>query len=445
MSPPCPRSGPVGDGGATPTAPNWPAAIVAEDVSAAPAAAGRFALLDPLRGLAALWVVTFHYDTFAEASPVAHRVTRSGYLGVSLFFVISGYCLAAAAARARARKESAASFLARRLWRIYPPLWCSVILVAAGPYLIAAASGAASGRWQSPTPLAEGYTAADWVAVGTLAQAFRDPGRPIHEKFERVNVVYWSLAVEVQFYLVMAVAVAAGCRGRWLLAAVTVASLPFVVVPTLFAAINSGWFLPYWPAFAIGVGTYAARARGLSLERCRPWAGPAAAALFAAAAGTAAGCLVAGVRLPPLGFPGLAAVALWAGMRWERAGRAAWESGRVGRGLAAPLLALGTVSYSLYLVHPVLGGTIHAALDGLSAGRVAAVPAVTDVAAVAAAVLMCVPFYYFCERPFTSRPPWHRRRNGGAVTDEARPGPASSTRDSPLPETPRPPPPSSRF
>jgi peptidoglycan/LPS O-acetylase OafA/YrhL len=95
-----------------------------------------FAPLDAARGLAALAVVAFHMrlsDSFQESLPTIYAIAKHGYLGVPLFFVISGFCLAASAASSRRNNESALSFLKRRFRRIYPPLWCSILVVAALP------------------------------------------------------------------------------------------------------------------------------------------------------------------------------------------------------------------------------------------------------------------------------------------------------------------------
>ena len=67
-------------------------------------------------------------------------VTRLMNLGVPIFFVISGYCIAASADANRRRGASSWTFLGRRFHRIYPPYWaallgfaaCMVVLDAAG-------------------------------------------------------------------------------------------------------------------------------------------------------------------------------------------------------------------------------------------------------------------------------------------------------------------------
>ena len=52
---------------------------------------------------------------------------RMMYLGVPIFFVISGYCIAASADSSRRKGDSPWTFLKRRFWRIYPPYWASLV------------------------------------------------------------------------------------------------------------------------------------------------------------------------------------------------------------------------------------------------------------------------------------------------------------------------------
>jgi peptidoglycan/LPS O-acetylase OafA/YrhL len=72
-------------------------------------------MIDGLRGLAALAVVMHHL-----------RVIPVGHYAVMLFFVISGYCIAAAVTAARRSAMSFGSFMWRRLRRIYPPYFFAV-------------------------------------------------------------------------------------------------------------------------------------------------------------------------------------------------------------------------------------------------------------------------------------------------------------------------------
>src|SRR5947209_659017 len=115
----------------------------------------KYKLLDPLRGLAALWVFLFHFhfsEAFQHTLPLAHRLFKMGDLGVPMFFVISGFCLTAAGRRAIVKAESAGAFLYRRALRIYPPFWCSIVVVALLPFTMELISSLKTGRYTPPSP-----------------------------------------------------------------------------------------------------------------------------------------------------------------------------------------------------------------------------------------------------------------------------------------------------
>ena len=93
--------------------------------------------LEIARGLAALFVFCFHIQAYiAEASPTLGSLARYGYMGVPIFFVISGYCMAASAHQVLRRNRSAGSFLRKRFLRIDPPFWASIIIIMVTPYLL---------------------------------------------------------------------------------------------------------------------------------------------------------------------------------------------------------------------------------------------------------------------------------------------------------------------
>jgi exopolysaccharide production protein ExoZ len=86
--------------------------------------------LDAWRGFAALWVVMVHscapvIGTGGDSPWLAHQPLYAfsawGQLGVSLFFVISGYCIASAAVTALRKPRPLIHFLRSRVRRIYPP------------------------------------------------------------------------------------------------------------------------------------------------------------------------------------------------------------------------------------------------------------------------------------------------------------------------------------
>src|SRR6267143_1894726 len=98
--------------------------IMADDLT-------RYKLLDAFRGLAILWIVCFHllpsdkeYYGFFINTLIKH-----GYLGVSIFLVISGYGIAALTSSA-AHYHQPHIILKRRLKKIYFSYWWSLLISA---------------------------------------------------------------------------------------------------------------------------------------------------------------------------------------------------------------------------------------------------------------------------------------------------------------------------
>ncbi len=150
-------------------------------------------VVDGLRGLAILLVLAYHTWLFSWYTPPASlfalplsldAFARTGYLGVDLFFLISGFCLFLPHARARlegAREITLREFAYRRFIKIVPSF-----VVA-----LAATAAVAASLFHAPADLA-------WPLANHLLfinNAFTDV-------FGQHNSVLWSLAVEVQFYAV---------------------------------------------------------------------------------------------------------------------------------------------------------------------------------------------------------------------------------------------------
>ncbi len=151
------------------------------------AIAARLNGVDGLRAFAALWVVLFHIRAFSGArlGPL-DLVVRSGSTGVSLFLVLSGFCLYLPVVRGDGRLR-AARFFRRRATRLLPAYYVSLAVV-----LIVVALAA---RQLGLAPLSVPELLVQAVTHLTMTHSLF-PGT-----FYALNGAYWSLALEWQLYL----------------------------------------------------------------------------------------------------------------------------------------------------------------------------------------------------------------------------------------------------
>ncbi len=169
--------------------------------------------LDILRGVAALWVVLFHiWNRYypglnTQKLPVQSGLDWSasfassffsmqfGYLGVTLFFVLSGFCIHLPQARqfaATGRDNlQIASFMRRRFWRLYPAYLASIVLavcvLAVFPTILWLTKG-------KPFDIASTLQLKNALISSFFMQH-------LWPSALQLNGVYWTLLFEVQFYL----------------------------------------------------------------------------------------------------------------------------------------------------------------------------------------------------------------------------------------------------
>ncbi|MCY2973100.1 MAG: acyltransferase, partial [Planctomycetota bacterium] len=195
----------------------------------------RFINIEVLRGFAAIWVFCFHFsfsNSFQTSFPIFYNVLKAGHLGVPMFFVLSGFCITASAVGSHRKHYSVWDFFKRRFKRIYPSYWFSILIVACVPFVMEFLSAFKTGAFVCPTPEYLGYNLEDWIKLLTLTQVFEVfPGIPtLDKKFSSFNGVYWSLAIEVQFYLAMGIALWMRRVYPFVLG-LTIVSIPFTFFP----------------------------------------------------------------------------------------------------------------------------------------------------------------------------------------------------------------------
>jgi peptidoglycan/LPS O-acetylase OafA/YrhL len=314
----------------------------------APSSIGYRPEIDGLRALAVAVVVLYH----------AHLKCPGGYVGVDVFFVISGYLITSLLLRdLQAGRFSFLDFWERRLRRIMPALMVMVVVtLGVGGILMLPSDYAQLGK----SVIAQALLVANvffWRDDSTRGGYFGATSE------DRPLLHTWSLAVEEQFYLLFPL-------GLWWLFRFQRCRKPAVLTMILAGGVVAGLALAmYGVAFRPGAAFYFLPTRAWELL-----GGAFIAALPAAALPRhwlvregASWLGLAGILLPcwfytkETPFPGLAAVPPVVG-----AGLFIWGNTRIPDGLVAltsagrmmawrPIVSIGLISYSLYLWHwPVL-------------------------------------------------------------------------------------------
>ena len=189
----------------------------------------RFYALDLIRFSAALAVVLYHY-TSVEASdtfPNISTVTQYGYLGVPLFFIISGFVISLSA-----HSRTPTEFAISRFVRLYPALWLGVTVTT----IFAITYGGEVGIIQ-------------YLANLTILNDYLG--------YDNIDGVYWTLQAELKFYALVFLLLLTGTfekfriwMGIWMFTTIT-----FLLYQQPFFM---GWIIsPYYSSlFIAGVSFY---------------------------------------------------------------------------------------------------------------------------------------------------------------------------------------------
>lgn len=151
-------------------------------------------ILDPMRGVAALAVVIFHY--LAAILPTLRpngleHIVEHGKMGVQVFFVISGFVIPYAMQHGGYVRSDWWRFMLRRIIRIAPPAYIAALAVILFHVIAIMVNGA-------PVE-GDPFPGLGWKAIIANITFTAE-----YLGVNWYNFVYWSLTAEFEFYLVMA-------------------------------------------------------------------------------------------------------------------------------------------------------------------------------------------------------------------------------------------------
>lgn len=279
----------------------------------------RFQELDVFRGVAAFAVMLFHFSSRYPTVYSPHIELgwsfEYGHYGVQLFFMISGFVIFLTLSRCK----TASDFIVSRVSRLFPAYWAALLLTAAVGFL-----------WPLPD---QHYSVSQLLINVSMLQSYL--------YVPSIDGVYWTLSYELGFYAVMLALYLFGVVRHvhaivliWLIAATVNWILPLPFRLQLLAV------LPYAPLFMAGLLFHEV---WLKRANAKTWV-----LLLLCLVGA---CVLAegavGRWLMPVFF-----ILFWLAV----SGRMRWLLNR-------PLLWLGSISYTLYLVHQMLGFRVIAWLE----------------------------------------------------------------------------------
>ncbi len=316
----------------------------------------RIAVVEYLRGLASLAVAWFHL-TSAYIDTWVGATGSLGWLGVDVFFVISGFVIPYSIWRAYPdySVQLFPQFLARRIVRLEPPYICSLALVIVLHHI----SSQMPGFQGVPPPNDFAQIASHiFYLIPVIGYDWLQP-------------VYWSLAYEFAFYIIIGLSFSliTGVRGT----AIWIAICACLILGVLSGIITSKFLL-----FVVGISLFRCVVALQDIYTC--------IGLI-----TICGCVIGCSGNLESAVTALAsATIIYYGLDFEL-------KGKTGKAL----LFCGLISYSLYLVHVPIGGRIVNLGRRFVDGPVESL--LLSIFALLIAVGFAALFHKFAEQPFVQK------------------------------------------
>jgi len=281
--------------------------------------ADRLHHVDIFRGLAAFAVAWFHFTQngptdYPDAGFIGNLITASGskgWLGVEVFFVISGFILPYTMVKGGYSIGDFYVFVKKRIIRLDPPYFAAIAIFL-GPWWISSLRPGFAGEPLTFEPIRL------LLHLGYL-NAFFD--------YEWYNPVFWTLAIEFQFYLFLALYFPILFSENKVL---RVLSFLAIVAAPLLIPVGKSVVLHYFGLFALGIlaAHYVLENINVSVYLVGSFLVAGIIVIvnswWVSGVALASALAIAFVRLPDI----------------------------------SPLTWLGKVSYSLYLIHIPIGGRV---------------------------------------------------------------------------------------
>jgi peptidoglycan/LPS O-acetylase OafA/YrhL len=271
----------------------------------------RLYQLDALRGIAAMMVVFYHY-IYLYDKQYGHSFDVPGWInlgqtGVHLFFIISGFVIFWTLRRANRPMD----FVFSRFSRLYPAFWAALLITFTFTSLIGPLDRAVS--WEA------------FAANLTMFQGFLG--------YRHIDGVYWTLTIELAFYILAFTVLLSGLLvfADYICLFWLATSFGQALSGADFGILEQALLLKYNLFFVTGISFY------------RIWSKEARKVPIV--------CVILSILLAYFRFPIEIAIviSIWIGtFSLVIAGRLHWLSQK-------SLIWLGSVSYSLYLIHQNIG------------------------------------------------------------------------------------------
>ena len=192
--------------------------------------------VDILRGIAALFVLIFHFTGPVMpkiAQPLIADNTRWGRFGVEIFFVISGFIIPYVLYKTAYALKDFGKFIGKRFIRICPPSYIIIVLTIIQYYFIE--------RF--------GFSNNPWFSRLSISQVIHNFTYTIpFTNYRWITNIFWTLAIEFQFYILLGLIYTFMFKGfkEFLLCSLIIASLYYTPL------IHSLTFFEYGSLFIMG-------------------------------------------------------------------------------------------------------------------------------------------------------------------------------------------------